>query len=280
MKLIKIAKVGFVRPELLQDYNAEGFDLCVKDRVIVESDKGLRFGTVQHLRGEAITEERQKNLKKTIRRAHSKDLSQLDKNLQKGKVAFDYCLERVKHRKLKMKLLDVEYNFVGNAAIFYFSADGRVDFRELVKDLASRLRIRVEMKQVGVRDELKLIGAIGICGRETCCTSFLQFFSPISIKMAKNQNLPLNPSKVSGVCGRLLCCLEYENEAYLSLKKGLPEVGKHIKVNRFAEKVKLVELDLFKGKATVLSPDRELVQLDCEEIRVHRKSATKKIDPS
>ena len=203
-----MAQLSFRRAGELLEYNAEGFGLSISDSVIAETEKGLRLGVVKSLSVQESGEVEKKQLGKILRKATPSDMAQHKKNLGKGKFAFDFCIERIKHRKLPMKLLEVEYAFSSNFAIFYFSANGRVDFRDIVKDLASRLRIRVEMKQVGVRDELKILGAIGVCGRETCCSSFLCKFSPISIKMAKNQNLPLNPSKVSGVCGRLLCCLE------------------------------------------------------------------------
>ncbi len=165
------------------------------------------------------------SLKPVLRVATEKDERQAEENKEKEKKAFEVCLEKIKKHDLKMKLIDVEYTFDGNKILFYFTADGRVDFRELVKDLASVYRTRIELRQIGVRDETKALGGYGICGREFCCHAFHSEFVPVSIRMAKDQNLSLNPTKISGSCGRLMCCIKYEEDAYLDLSKNLPHPG-------------------------------------------------------
>lgn len=263
MELITVAHVSFRRAGKLFPFTADGLQLLLEDYIVVETSKGLQFGSVKKL---GVTTQVEAD-GKIVRLATDKDIKQNEKNEKKSIMAREYCQDRIRFRKLPMKLLEVVYGFAGNYAIFYFSANGRIDFREIVKDLASRLRIRVEMKQVGVRDELKILGAIGICGRETCCASFLRGFSPISIKMAKNQNLPLNPAKVSGICGRLLCCLEYENKTYVQMKKGLPSVGKRIKLPQFPEKVRVAGMDLFSEICRIELSKGEFVELPFDEVR-------------
>lgn len=168
-------------------------------------------------------------LKKVLRKADQKDRLIVDENKKAASEAFDVCFSKVNDHGLDMKLVDVEYTFDRNKIIFYFTADGRVDFRELVKDLASIFRTRIELRQIGVRDEAKLLGGIGPCGRMLCCSTFLGDFEPVSIKMAKDQNLSLNPSKISGLCGRLMCCLKYENDEYESAKEQLPDLDEVVK---------------------------------------------------
>ncbi len=194
--------------------------------VVVETVRGLEFGTAVIGPREVSEEEVVLPLKKVVRIATPEDAEQLQSNKSKEVEAKEICLKKIAEHGLPMKLIDVEYTFDGNKVIFYFTAEGRVDFRELVKDLASVFRTRIELRQIGVRDEAKMIGGIGSCGRVLCCTSFLGDFEPVSIRMAKNQNLSLNPTKISGICGRLMCCLKYESEGYLCDKKcvKLPEI--------------------------------------------------------
>ena len=199
------------------------------EHVIVETAKGVEYGTVVVPNREMAEEKMVAPLKKIIRVATPKDEDIELKNREKEKDAYKICLEKIAKHRLEMKLIAAEYTFDNNKLLFYFTADGRIDFRELVKDLASVFRTRIELRQIGVRDETKICGGIGICGRTLCCHSYLSEFAPVSIKMAKEQNLSLNPTKISGVCGRLMCCLKNEEEAYEELNSRLPHIGSHVK---------------------------------------------------
>ena len=198
------------------------------EHVIVETAKGVEYGTVVVPNREMAEEKIVAPLKKIIRVATPKDEDIELKNREKEKDAYKICLEKIAKHRLEMKLIAAEYTFDNNKLLFYFTADGRIDFRELVKDLASVFRTRIELRQIGVRDETKICGGIGICGRTLCCHSYLSEFAPVSIKMAKEQNLSLNPTKISGVCGRLMCCLKNEEEAYEELNSRLPYIGSHV----------------------------------------------------
>ena len=191
--------------------------LTIDDGVIVETARGVEYGTVVIGPKEVAKDSLVMPVKEVMRKATPKDLQQLEKNEEREEKAFAICLEKIAKRKLPMKLINVEYTFDMNKIVFFFTADGRIDFRELVKDLATVFRTRIELRQVGVRDEAKVLNGIGACGRSLCCSNFLGDFSPVSIRMAKDQNLSLNPTKISGVCGRLMCCLNYEDDLY---KKG------------------------------------------------------------
>lgn len=199
------------------------------EHVIVETAKGVEYGTVVVPNREMVEEKIVAPLKKIIRVATPKDEDIELKNREKEKDAYKICIEKIAKHRLEMKLIAAEYTFDNNKLLFYFTADGRIDFRELVKDLASVFRTRIELRQIGVRDETKICGGIGICGRTLCCHSYLSEFAPVSIKMAKEQNLSLNPTKISGVCGRLMCCLKNEEEAYEELNSRLPHIGSHVK---------------------------------------------------
>ena len=199
------------------------------EHVIVETAKGVEYGTVVVPNREMAEEKIVAPLKKIIRVATPKDEDIELKNREKEKDAYKICLEKIAKHRLEMKLIAAEYTFDNNKLLFYFTADGRIDFRELVKDLASVFRTRIELRQIGVRNETKICGGIGICGRTLCCHSYLSEFAPVSIKMAKEQNLSLNPTKISGVCGRLMCCLKNEEEAYEELNSRLPHIGSHVK---------------------------------------------------
>lgn len=200
------------------------------EHVIVETAKGVEYGTVVVPNREMAEEKIVAPLKKIIRVATPKDEDIELKNREKEKDAYKICIEKIAKHRLEMKLIAAEYTFDNNKLLFYFTADGRIDFRELVKDLASVFRTRIELRQIGVRDETKICGGIGICGRTLCCHSYLSEFAPVSIKMAKEQNLSLNPTKISGVCGRLMCCLKNEEEAYEELNSRLPHIGSHVKM--------------------------------------------------
>ena len=198
------------------------------DKVIVETARGVEFGSVVTGPKEVPDEEIMQPLKPVIRIATEEDKQTEEKNREKEKEAFDICLEKIRKHELDMKLINAEYTFDNNKVLFYFTADGRIDFRELVKDLAAVFRTRIELRQIGVRDETKIRGGIGICGRPLCCHTYLSEFAPVSIKMAKEQNLSLNPTKISGVCGRLMCCLTNEEETYEDLNSRLPALGDYV----------------------------------------------------
>lgn len=206
-------------------FDPDGIAFSLGQRVIVETIRGVECGEVAMANRKITNSQIVKPLKKVIRPASDADLQQLDENKQKEKQAFSVCQKKISEHHLDMKLVDVEYTFDNNKILFYFTADGRVDFRELVKDLASIFRTRIELRQIGVRDEAKMLGGLGVCGRSFCCSSFLGEFQPVSIKMAKEQSLSLNPTKISGICGRLMCCLKYEQDSYEKLLKMTPKVG-------------------------------------------------------
>ncbi|KKB35310.1 PSP1 domain-containing protein [Bacillus thermotolerans] len=220
-------------------YYFDPMDLGVQksDHVIVETARGIEHGEVVVGPKKVEEDDVVLPLKKIIRKVDQKDRLIIEENRSAAEEAFDICCEKIAEHKLEMKLVDVEYTFDRNKVIFYFTADGRVDFRELVKDLASVFRTRIELRQIGVRDEAKMLGGIGPCGRMLCCSTFLGDFEPVSIKMAKDQNLSLNPTKISGLCGRLMCCLKYENDEYEEAKAILPDVGSKIKTPNGAGKV-------------------------------------------
>ena len=204
------------------------YDVKTGDKVIVETARGVEFGSVVLGLKEVEDDKITQPWKSVIRIATQDDIRKEEKNREKEKEAFNICLEKIRKHGLEMKLIDAEYTFDNNKVLFYFTADGRIDFRELVKDLASVFRTRIELRQIGVRDETKIRGGIGICGRPLCCHTYLTEFAPVSIKMAKEQNLSLNPSKISGVCGRLMCCLTNEEETYEELNSRLPSGGDHV----------------------------------------------------
>lgn len=223
--MAEVIGVRFKEVGKIYYFDPDGQELKKGDRVIVETVRGVECGEVALENREISDEEIVKPLKKLIRKADEKDLRTLEGNKKKEKNAFGICQKKIADHKLDMKLVDVEYTFDGGKVLFYFTADGRVDFRELVKDLAGVFRTRIELRQIGVRDESKMIGGLGICGRPFCCRSFLGDFQPVSIKMAKEQGLSLNPTKISGTCGRLMCCLKYEQNAYEYLLKITPKPG-------------------------------------------------------
>ena len=223
--MAEVIGVRFKEVGKIYYFDPDGQELKKGDRVIVETVRGVECGEVALENREISDEEIVKPLKKLIRKADEKDLRTLEENKKKEKNAFGICQKKIADHKLDMKLVDVEYTFDGGKVLFYFTADGRVDFRELVKDLAGVFRTRIELRQIGVRDEAKMIGGIGMCGRPYCCSQFLDDFQPVSIKMAKEQGLSLNPTKISGTCGRLMCCLKYEQNAYEYLLKITPKPG-------------------------------------------------------
>lgn len=247
-------------------YFAPGkFHIRQGEKVIVETARGIEFGTVVTGPKEVKDEEVMQPLKSVIRIATEEDKRAEEKNREKEKEAFEICLEKIRKHNLDMKLINAEYTFDNNKVLFYFTADGRIDFRELVKDLAAVFRTRIELRQIGVRDETKIRGGIGICGRPLCCHTYLSEFAPVSIKMAKEQNLSLNPTKISGVCGRLMCCLTNEEETYEELNSRLPAIGDTVTTN-----------EGLKGEVQSVSVLRQLVKVvvtlenDEKEIREYK----------
>ena len=223
--MIKITGVRFKNVGKIYYFSPNGLELKPKDRVVVETARGLECGEVTFSDRSIPDDEITSELKPVIRIATERDLRTVEENKEKEKAAFDICLKKIEAHKLKMKLVNVEYTLDRNKILFYFTADGRVDFRELVKDLASVFRTRIELRQIGVRDESKMVGGLGVCGRPFCCNTFLGDFQPVSVKMAKEQSLSLSPVKISGTCGRLMCCLKYEQDAYEHLLRVTPKNG-------------------------------------------------------
>lgn len=227
-----VVGVAFREAGKVYYFDPDSLDLKVGDEVIVKTSQGLEFGEIVSPPEELPEDEIIIPLKKVVRKATDKDKKELQKNKEKEKEAFEVCEKKILERGLPMKLVGVECTFDKKKLIFYFTADSRIDFRDLVKDLASVFRVRIEMKQIGVRDEAKLVGGLGMCGRRLCCTLFLSDFEPVSIRMAKEQDLSLNPLKISGICGRLMCCLGYENEVYRDFKKRAPKKGTKVETSK------------------------------------------------
>lgn len=222
--MITVVGVRFKKAGKVYYFSPGELDVKENNNVIVETARGIEFGECVIAPKQIDESEIVSPLKSVIRIATEEDIEKHTENKEKEREAFQVCLKKIQQHGLKMKLIDVEYTFDNNKVIFYFTADGRVDFRELVKDLASIFRTRIELRQIGVRDEAKMIGGLGPCGRTLCCSTFLGDFAPVSIKMAKEQNLSLNPTKISGICGRLMCCLNYEQETYEQIRNRLPKV--------------------------------------------------------
>lgn len=262
--MARIVRIQFSTAGKLYDFTVGKVEPKPGDKVIVETERGKSIGQVVAGPIEVDDSLLPEGTKPVQRMAEQSDLAIQAANSLKEREAHKFCLSRIKERSMDMKLVKVEYLFDGSKAIFYFTADGRVDFRELVKDLAHAFHTRIEMRQIGVRDESKMVGGIGICGRELCCSSYLREFEPVSVKMAKEQSLALNPSKISGQCGRLLCCLSYEFETYCSLRKGLPKCGKRVQCGCVDGEV--VKVNVLAGTVTVKQNDDSLVQLNGDQI--------------
>lgn len=262
--MTKVIGVRFRKTGKIYYFDPAGFDIETGQHVIVETARGVEYGHVVLGVREVEDNKVIQPLKPVIRVATPED-DEIDAgNREKEKKAFDICIEKIKKHGLDMKLIDTEYTFDNNKVLFYFTADGRIDFRELVKDLAAVFKIRIELRQIGVRDETKVLGGIGICGRPLCCSSYLSEFVPVSIKMAKEQNLSLNPVKISGVCGRLMCCLKNEEETYEYLNSRLPDVGDFVHT-----------IDGCKGEVSSVNVLRQLVKViveigDEKEIREYK----------
>jgi cell fate regulator YaaT (PSP1 superfamily) len=247
-----------------EEFDAVDLTLDVGENVIAETEKGLVLGKVLSPPREKEKRFFLKSPRKVIRKVTPEDLEQFEKNQQLEKEAFQFCLRKIKEKGLNMKLVKTEVILDRSKALFYFTSEKRVDFRELVRDLAAEFRMRIEMRQIGVRDEAKMICGIGSCGRELCCAKYMNRFELVSVKMAKEQNLALNPTKISGVCGRLMCCLAYEFPTYMELKKDLPRVGKHIVTP--AGKGKVVRQNVLSKTVTVELEEGREITIDVSKI--------------
>ncbi len=223
-------------------FSTGGLKFKPGDYIIVEADRGLEYGQICSEAEVILDDDVEQPLRSVVRIATAEDMKKIQKNRERANQAFDTCQKRILQRKLPMKLVEAEYSFDRSKVTFYFTAEGRVDFRDLVKDLARIFKARIEMRQIGVRDEAKLLGGFGPCGRTLCCARFLKDFEPVTIRMAKEQNLPLNPTKLSGLCGRLMCCLAYEYKLYKELSKGLPKEGDAIRLKEGVGKVTAVNV--------------------------------------
>ena len=230
-------------------FDPDGFKLKKGDRVIVETARGVECGEIAMDNRDVSDDEIVKPLKKLLRVATQEDLDKVAENKKKEKSAFEICEKKIAKHNLDMKLVDIEYTFDNSKILFYFTADGRVDFRELVKDLAGIFHTRIELRQIGVRDESKMLGGIGICGRPFCCGTFLGDFQPVTVKMAKEQGLSLNPTKISGTCGRLMCCLKYEQDAYEHLLRITPKIGAIVETPEGRGRV--VDFNLLRGNLKI-----------------------------
>lgn len=270
--MTEVIGVRFKNVGKIYYFDPSGVQIPEGSSVIVETARGMECGEVA-LKNTGVSEEEVvQPLKKVIRVATEADLETVKQNHEKEEKAFSICLEKIADHRLDMKLVSVEYTFDGSKILFYFTADGRVDFRELVKDLASVFRTRIELRQIGVRDEAKMLGGLGICGKPFCCSTFLGEFQPVSIKMAKEQGLSLNPTKISGTCGRLMCCLKYEQEAYEELLRHTPKVGAYVSTRDGNGTV--VEQNLLTGllKVKLENSDGSPVLYPCREVRLIRDS--------
>ncbi len=255
-----MGELVFVRlRDLGMVYSYDKGELAIKpgDYVIVEHDRGQDYGQVLSCLGACADKSSKEPLKRILRLARESDLKQVEENRSRAKDAFNSCNKKIAEHKLDMKLVQAEYSFDRSKIIFYFTSAGRVDFRNLVKDLAKIFKARIELKQIGVRDEARLFGGFGPCGRELCCAKFLKDFEPVTIKMAKEEGLPLNPPKISGICGRLMCCLSFEYESYKLLSKGLPREGEHIHTPK--GKGKVISVNVFKRIVSIQAEDGTII---------------------
>lgn len=254
--MINIVGVRFKKPGKIYFFNPKNFKINKNEYVIVDTAQGEEYGEVVIANREVSEDTITTPLREVIRIANKKDKKNQEENKEKEKEAFVICEEKIKKHKLNMKLVDVEYKFDRSKLLFYFTADGRIDFRELVKELATVFKTRIELRQIGVRDEVKRMGGNGVCGRQLCCCSFLGNFETVSIKMAKEQNISLNPSKISGNCGRLMCCLKYEQEVYEEKLARLPKVGAIVKTEQEGEGV-VEGIEILKEKVKIKFKDKD-----------------------
>jgi len=254
----KVVGIRFRKGGKVYYFDPGDFALKRGDFVIVHTEQGVGLGQVAEGRFPKDSRVHRADIKKIERMATEEEIQTYHRNLEFEQDARNYCMERINAHNLSMSLVDVEYFFDGSKIIFYFTADGRVDFRELLKDLVRRLRTRVELRQIGIRNQAKMVGGLGGCGRPLCCSSFLKNFHAVSIKMAKEQNLSLNPTKISGACGRLMCCLQYEYDTYRELKKNLPKLGKKVELPEGRGKV--IRQNIIERSVTVLLEDGKEIE--------------------
>lgn len=276
----KIVGVRFKKPGKIYFFDPGDLEINMGDKVIVETSMGDEFGEVVVNKRELPEEKITNPLKKVIRIATSDDIKNMEMYKSKEPEALKICEEKIKKHQLDMNLTDVEYKFDGSKILFYFTADGRIDFRELVKELASIFKTRIELRQIGVRDEVRRLGGNGVCGRELCCCSFLGNFETVSIKMAKEQNISLNPSKISGNCGRLMCCLKYEQEAYEDKLSRLPKVGAIVKTEDGEGVVDSVEILKEQLKIKFKDGDEYYYKkYKADDVKIIKNTANNKVDP-
>ncbi|MBO5743832.1 MAG: stage 0 sporulation family protein [Clostridia bacterium] len=274
--MIEVAGIRFKKVGKIYYFSPDGLKLKSGDHVIVETSRGIEYGTVVIPSKNVTDDEIVPPLKKILRIATPEDDKQIEINKEKEKEAMKLCQEKIQKHNLEMKLIDVEYTFDHNKVLFYFSADGRIDFRELVRDLAGVFKTRIELRQIGVRDEAKMMGGLGICGRQLCCSLFLSDFDPVSIKMAKEQNLSLNPTKISGTCGRLMCCLKNEQAAYEDIIKTIPGVGSVVETAD--GKGSVTAVSVLKGILTVAvenGNEKRLKDYKVEDVKIIKKATVK-----
>ncbi len=274
--MVSVVGIRFKKVGKIYYFDGDGREYTEGEHVVVETSRGIEYGTVVIAKKEVKDDEIVSPLKKILRKATKEDDEQVKANIVKQLDAFNVCNEKIKKHELDMKLVDVEYTFDNSKVLFYFTADGRVDFRELVRDLASVFKTRIELRQIGVRDEAKMIGGLGICGRPFCCNSYLGDFQPVSIKMAKEQNLSLNPTKISGTCGRLMCCLKNEHEAYEDLIKKTPNVGALVKTPDGKGVVSAVSL--LKGIVSVAvenGSEKEIKEYKTDDIKILKNTVAR-----
>lgn len=281
--MVKVIGVRFRTAGKIYYFDPGKLEVKRNDHVIVETARGIEYGTVVGAPREVEEDKVVQPLKAVLRVATQKDDEQEAENKKKEKEAYHICLEKIRKHDLQMKLIDAEYTFDNNKVLFYFTADGRIDFRELVKDLASVFKTRIELRQIGVRDETKILGGIGICGRPLCCHTHLSEFAPVSIKMAKEQNLSLNPTKISGVCGRLMCCLKNEEEIYEDLNRKLPNVGDFV-TTEDGLKGEVHSVNVLRQLVKVIvdvGDEKEIQEYKVEQIRFKRRHGkNRKADPN
>ena len=274
--MVEVTGIRFKEVGKIYYFDFDGLQVKNGDHVIVETSRGIEYGTVVIAKKQGTDDEIVPPLKKILRIANEKDEEAIKKNKEMEREAFQVCQEKIRSHNLEMKLIDVEYTFDHNKVLFYFTADGRVDFRELVRDLAGVFKTRIELRQIGVRDESKMLGGLGICGRQLCCNLFLSDFAPVSIKMAKEQNLSLNPAKISGTCGRLMCCLKNEQEAYEEIAKNTPGVGSIVKTPDGTGAVTAVSP--LKGILTVSlekGDEKELKEFKVDQVKIIKRASAK-----
>lgn len=266
--MTKVVGVRFKKAGKIYYFDPAGVEINAGDPAIVETARGLEYGTVVVGPKDVSEDQIVAPLKKVLRKANERDLAQVEQNRAKEREALEVCEKKVQAHGLDMRLIDAEYTFDNSKIIIYFTAEGRVDFRELVKDLASVFRTRIELRQIGVRDEAKIIGGLGPCGREFCCKAFLGDFQPVSIKMAKEQNLSLNPTKISGVCGRLMCCLRFECDHYEDTRSSMPEVG--ARAVTVEGEGKILSVNVIRNTLTVHLDNGKTMDFPTEEVEVRK----------